>query len=494
MTMGDHRSASLWLAIGGGLLAGLSPAAAGPVTMLPALALLWRIADRPRLAAIWGLLAVLLSHRWLLALHPLTWMGVSALLSLPIAILIWLVCGLAAAVLLAIWSNAARWLVASQPGSREELSGMSMLILALIWGLIEVGLAGGPLFWIGVGGSVLPLDPALAGLSRWIGSGGLAVLLLAAGWGLDQLFRQRFALRRTVSWSVIWLMALLLAHLLGAAALFRPPVSRGDLSLAGWQPAIPTREKFASEQQRRLPQALQRALETARAFDAQALVAPEGTFPSGWTFASEDQPLPLLTGGFRRQDGQLRSSLLLISPDADQPEPLLDKHRLVPLGEALPPLPPGLAGGLSAVGGVMPGPASRLQTGFSDPAAVAICYEISDGRSMAKAIAEGGQWMLSIANLDPYPDLLQRQFLALAQLRAIETGRDLFSVANTGPTAVVHADGRVDQLLPSGEEGVAAADIQTRKALTGYVRWLDLPLRVLFGICLIQGLISRRSS
>mgnify|MGYP007000044874 len=80
----------------------------------------------------------------------------------------------------------------------------------------------------------------------------------------------------------------------GAAALFRPPVSRGDLSLAGWQPAIPTREKFASEQQRRLPQALQRALETARAFDAQALVAPEGTFPSGWPFASEDQPLPLL--------------------------------------------------------------------------------------------------------------------------------------------------------------------------------------------------------
>ena len=182
--------------------------------MLPALVLLWRIADRPRLAAIWGLLAVLLSHRWLLALHPLTWMGVSALLSLPIAILIWLVCGLAAAVLLAIWSNAARWLVASQQGSRDELSGMSMLTLALIWGLIEVGLAGGPLFWIGVGGSILPIDPALAGLSRWVGSGGLAALLLIAGWGLHQLARQRLPASFPD-----WLLALLFAHLLGAAAL-----------------------------------------------------------------------------------------------------------------------------------------------------------------------------------------------------------------------------------------------------------------------------------
>ena len=136
MTMGDHRSASLGLAVGGGVLAGLSPAGTGPLTLIPALALLWGIADRPRYAAIWGLLAVLLSHRWLLALHPLTWMGVPALLSLPIAGAIWLVCGLAAAVLLALWASAARWLLTSQPGSREELSPMSMLILALICGLI----------------------------------------------------------------------------------------------------------------------------------------------------------------------------------------------------------------------------------------------------------------------------------------------------------------------------------------------------------------------
>ena len=81
------------------------------------------------------------------------------------------------------------------------------------------------------------------------------------------------------------------------------------------------------------------------------------------------------------------------------------------------------------------------------PAAVAICYEIADGLALARAAADGATWLLAIANLDPYPLQLQKQFLALAQLRAIETGRDLLSVGNTGPTALISANGAVQWLL-----------------------------------------------
>ena len=72
--------------------------------ILPAgtLALLWSVVERPRWSAAWGLLAVLFSHRWLLALHPLTWMGVPAWLSLPVALALWLACGSLAALLLAL--------------------------------------------------------------------------------------------------------------------------------------------------------------------------------------------------------------------------------------------------------------------------------------------------------------------------------------------------------------------------------------------------------
>ena len=414
--MGDLRSQPLLRAVLGGLLAGLAPGVAGPLSMIPALALLWSLVERPRDAALWGLLAVLLSHRWLLGLHPLTWMGLPAWLSLPVAVVIWLSCGVAAALLLLLWALLAR-LCRRRDGTWRF---GAVLLLALVWGAAELLLEGSPLFWIGVGGSVLPLDRPLAGLGRWLGSGGLATLQLLWGWGLWQLWRRRG--RRCAG----WLISLLLAHAVGALSL-SPPPALAALRLGAWQPAIPTREKFSPERQRRFQSALSSALQEAQALKVEALVAPEGTLPSRWQADEEPLPVPLISGGFRWVRGQQRSSLLLFPPGAERPYPLLDKHRLVPIGEWMPPLPPGVNAGLSAVGGLHPGAASRLFTVFDSPAAGAICYEIADGSSLALAAAEGADWLLSIANLDPYPQLLQRQFLALAQLRAM-IGKSVDSV------------------------------------------------------------------
>ena len=99
--MGNHHLQAGSRALFGGGLAGVAPSLGGPLLMVPALALLWSVAERPRWSAGWGLLAVLISHRWLLALHPLTWMGVPAWLSLPVALALWLPCGALAALLVA---------------------------------------------------------------------------------------------------------------------------------------------------------------------------------------------------------------------------------------------------------------------------------------------------------------------------------------------------------------------------------------------------------
>ena len=310
--MGDHRSQPWLRALSGGLLAGLAPAGLGPVLMIPALALLWSVAERPRLAAVWGAVAVLVSHRWLLALHPLTWMGVPSLLSLPIVVAIWMVCAAAAAVLVGLWSSLARWF------------GTPVLLLAALWGVAEVMLAAGPLFWIGVGGSTLPLDRPLAGLSRWIGAGGLATLQLLWGWTACSLWRRRPGRLRLAG---ITIASVLLAHglgglLLSGAAEGRPAEQPALLRLAAWQSAIPTREKFTPERRQRFPAALQRALMEAQDLGAEMLVAPEGTLPVGWTLP-DSAPLPLLSGGFRWALGQQRSSLLLLEPAASNPSRLL---------------------------------------------------------------------------------------------------------------------------------------------------------------------------
>lgn len=261
--------------------------------MLPALALLWALTCCPAAAALWGVLAVLISHRWLLALHPLTWVGVPAPLSLPVAIGVWLICGLVAAGLVGGWA----WLA----GRCDPRRWSSMLVLACLWGGAEVVLAGSPLFWIGVGGSLLPIDPFWAGLARWCGAGGLAAMQLVAGWWIWRLARLRGRGRQR--WLALGLLVLILLHGLGGRALMpvansKPESHSPPRRVALWQPMVPTREKFQPEQQQRLAAGFQSALLSAQDADADWLVAPEGTLPLE-TRLLEAAPVPLLSGGFR---------------------------------------------------------------------------------------------------------------------------------------------------------------------------------------------------
>ena len=191
----------------------------------------------------------------------------------------------------------------------------------------------------------------------------------------------------------------------------------------------------------------------------------------------------LISGGFhsleRAGEPEQRSALLRFAPGERQASSWLDKHRLVPLGEWVP-----LAGlirwsGLSAVGGLQPGPPSRLLLRPAGAIAGAICYELSDGAALATATREGAGWLLASANLDPYPLMLQQQFQALAQLRAIETGRWLVSAANTGPSLLVNARGEVVASLPSGRAATGVFDLPRLQGLTPYDRWGEAPLLLL---------------
>ena len=224
---------------------------------------------------------------------------------------------------------------------------------------------------------------------------------------------------------------------------------------------------------------------TAARKGLQSLVLPEGALALG-------QPLPdiatveVLSGGFRQVGSELRSSLLRFAPGGRDPADALDKHRLVPLGEWVPLGHLWLWSGLSAVGGLEPGAANRLLHRPAGAIGVAICYEIADGSGLARASREGAGWLLASANLDPYPPLLQRQFLALAQLRAIESGRWLVSAANTGPSVVVDAAGRLRETLPAGQPASAVFSLRSRRAITPYARWGETPLLVGLVIALAQ--------
>jgi apolipoprotein N-acyltransferase len=205
------------------------------------------------------------------------------------------------------------------------------------------------------------------------------------------------------------------------------------------------------------------------------LVLPEGALPLG-------QPLPrpataeVLGGGFRQEGASLRSSVLRYGVGARFASGAVDKHRLVPLGEWVPLARLVRWSGLSAVGGLEPGDPSRVLPRPGGAIGVAICYELADGTALARASRDGARWLLASANLDPYPQALQAQFTALARLRAIETGRWLVSVANTGPSLVVDASGQVRASLPVGIPAIETVTVRQRQSLTAYDRWGIGPL------------------
>ncbi|AFY28460.1 apolipoprotein N-acyltransferase [Cyanobium gracile] len=483
--MGNDRRAG-WAAAGaGGLLAGVAlPPVGWPWLLWPAVVLLWSLTEsrgagvpwRFRRGGLWGLAAVLVSHRWLLWLHPLDWIGVPGPLSLPICLVLWLAIGLAAALLVGAWT--------ALVGRLDPVRPSTALLAAALWGLAEVLLAKGPLFWLGLGAAALPGDRALAGLAVLGGAGLLAAVQLLIGWGLWRALRAQPGQR--VRWLAVTLVLVVGCHLAGLTLLRQAEAAGGRSER--WlvlQPAIPTRQKFEADQQRRLLQRLALAQRQAATAEppVQGVLLPEGSLALG-------QPLPLaapvevLSGGFRREGLELRSSLLRFEPGQLQAGGWIDKHRVVPLGEWVP-----LAGlwrwsGLSAVGGVEPGPASRLLPRPGGDVGVAICYELSDGAALAAATRQGARWLLASANLDPYPLQLQGQFAALAQLRAIETGRWLVSSANTGPSLLVDAGGRLIEQLPPGRPATVPVTVQQRSPLTPYDRWGEGPL---IGLALLAG-------
>ena len=163
----------------------------------------------------------------------------------------------------------------------------------------------------------------------------------------------------------------------------------------------------------------------------------------------------------------------------------------MPLGEWIPGSAWLSWAGLSAVGGVSAGLPSRVLDRPDGPIGVAICYEIANGAALAEAARDGAGWLLASANLDPYPDLLQGQFAALAQLRAIETGRWLVSAANTGPSLLVDARGLVRQRLGQQAPGTFLADLPSRTAITGYSRVGEWPLLALGAVAALTRLRSR---
>jgi apolipoprotein N-acyltransferase len=123
-----------------------------------------------------------------------------------------------------------------------------------------------------------------------------------------------------------------------------------------------------------------------------------------------------------------------------------DKIRLLPFGEYVP-LPRWLPGaGLirAMVGEFTPGTSYQLMPVGNVRAGVFICIESAYPSIAGRFTGEGADVLINISN-DGYlgPTAVMRQHLANAVFRAVENGRPLLRVTNTGITAYITPAGEV---------------------------------------------------
>jgi apolipoprotein N-acyltransferase len=174
-----------------------------------------------------------------------------------------------------------------------------------------------------------------------------------------------------------------------------------------------------------------------------------------------------------------------------------DKIRLMPFGEYVP-LPQWLGGSLISgiVGNFTPGTKYTLMPIAGKRAGTFICIESAYPWIARRLTTEGADVLINISN-DGYlgPTAVMHQHLANVILRAVENGRPLLRVTNSGLSARIWPDGSVEDVTHGFEPAVRVWDISDERTATFYSKHGDFFVAfctILIGIALATLVFSRK--
>lgn len=340
---------------------------------------------------------------------------------------------------------------------------VALLLASLIWPAMEWSrLQVTGQLWNAIGYSQAE---AYGGLliqsARWGGVYLIGSLILAVNAGLTFLILRRTPRAILIPSLTISLAAAVVVVSIHTSLPSSHSGTRPDLNVVALQPNVPMSPvKTAAEIQDLLQRHLTMTIEGLRTLPADVprlVIWPES--PMNFSYASEGDFRDLVTKFAQDNhtsilfnslepapnDGAYNSALLI--NEEGRLIAQYDKIRLMPFGEYVP-LPHWLPGAsliTAIVGDFTPGSKYVLLPVGSHRAGVFICIESAYPSIARQFASEGADVLINISN-DGYlgPTAVMRQHLANAIFRAVENGRPLLRVANTGLTASIRADGSIE--------------------------------------------------
>jgi apolipoprotein N-acyltransferase len=487
---------SLCLAFGSGIGMGLATA---PLNAFPlawvALVPLWVMVgqagkrrEKLGLALAWGFGYHGLALAWITGLHPLTFLGIPWAGSVAIVAFCWFFISFWGAALVAIWAGGTIVLAQKLPAWAQ------VLVATALWCGLESLWSQGSLYWSGLSYTQSPGNLPLLHLGQLSGAsivtGAIVAVngLLAIAWNSRQSERKSY-----LGLAILLLCGLHLGgYVLYAQPLDRPPATALKVGIV--QGNVPTRIKLSEEGLRRAVTGYVSGYEQLAAQGADAVLTPEGALPMLW--GSDRNPFyqavratktPAWLGTFVPEADGITQSLLTLD-SRGQVLSRYNKIKLVPLGEFIPfkEVLGGLIGRLSSIRfGMIPGTADqRFDTPFGR-AIASICYESAFPELFRAQAADGGEFILTVSNLDPYSEVLMAQHQAQDVMRAIETDRWAARATNTGYSGFLNPHGQVVWRSQPLTFEAHAETIYRRQTQTLYVRWGDWFTRLMLGLAAI---------
>lgn len=407
-------------------------------------------------------------------LGPVPWLALSVLESL--------LTGVAAIAL----TLAYRWLPMLLPAVRWRLTVLPLLVAAL-WTMREQFLGSWPYGgfpWGRVG--LTQVSGPLAPVASWVGVSGLTFLVVLLCAVAIELVRTR-AFRRP--------LALLPPVALAAVMLFVPlfpTTGSGTIRVGAVQGNGPA-GYFDTRSPGEVLDSQLSATAPLAGKDLDVLLWPEGSVdasPSSPGVAaaldrvSSSVGAPLLAniGGLARGD-QLFNTSFLWEPGARVTQ-TYDKRHPVPFGEYVPdrwlyePLAPDLIGLLQRE--YTPGTTPPVMDVAGTTVGLAICFDVIYDDVVWDAMNDGAQvFMFQTNNADFRGTDENLQQLAIARMRAVETGRAVVNLSTVGTSQVIAPDGSEIDGLAADTAGAMVTDVPLRTGLTPAVvmgPWLQAVL------------------
>jgi apolipoprotein N-acyltransferase len=398
-------------------------------------------------------------------------------------------------------------LSSTRPHTSAPPPWLRILVGTALWCSLETLWSFGSLNWTSISYTQSPTNLAILHLGQISGAMTVTAALVAVNGCLAEAWLSRSTLLKpavdqpqahnpsfitnsrsaaTNRYAALAIALLILLHLIGGSLAQRQLHESPDLvlKLGMIQGNVPTRIKLFREGLRRAIEGYTTGYEqlvTEQKVDL--VVTPEGAMPFTWQGENRDRnqlyqavlqhQVPLLLGTLVPQGDRLTQSLITI---VNQGEPLsrYNKVKLVPLGEYIP-----LSEWLGQVIGRLSIGRSNLLAGtehqqFETPwgkAAIAICYETVFPELLRRQVAKGAEFIITVANLDPYSTVLMAQYQAHDVMRAIETDRWVASATNTGYSGIIDPHGKIHWSAPPQTYATHAATIYRRQTQTLYSRW-----------------------